>query len=159
MKTNVRIQAALDFAARKHAGQLRIGGAPYISHPKAVAEIVHSWNCGEAYIIAALFHDLLEDTDAREDEILALGGAEVLKAVQLLTKRSGYIMSEYIADIRSNPIARVVKAADRLHNLRCAADAPEAFRRKYIRESRDWYMDFCPEIPQAVAALEASLDE
>ena len=89
-----RINAAEKFAAEKHKGQTRIGGDPYISHPMAVAQIIKEQGYGTDYQIAALFHDLLEDTDASEDEIRQLGGSEVLEAVRLLTKQPGYIMSE-----------------------------------------------------------------
>ena len=78
------------------------------------------------YQLTALFHDLLEDTDATEEEIFDLGGARVLEAVRLLTKQEGYVMAEYVAGIRTNPIAFVVKAADRLHNLRTAFCTDEA---------------------------------
>lgn len=154
-----RINAAEKFAAEKHKGQTRIGGDPYISHPMAVAQIIKEQGYGTDYQIAALFHDLLEDTDASEDEIRQLGGSEVLEAVRLLTKQPGYIMSEYVEGILSNPIARAVKAADRLHNLRSALVADEDFRRKYILETVDWYLDFSPEIPHAVKQLVNSLEK
>ena len=157
MTDRQRYEKALAFAAHKHEGQYRIGGDPYITHPVAVAELVAQWGYDLTYQITALFHDLLEDTDAAAEEIEALGGPEVLAAVELLTKQKGYVMAHYIAAIRANPIARVVKAADRLHNLRCAVVADDAFKRKYIRESREWYMDFSPEIPQAVRHLEQLL--
>ena len=56
-------------------------------------------------------------------------------------------------------MARVVKAADRLHNLRCAVVAPEAFRRRYVEESTQWYLDFAPEIVTAVRELAETLGE
>lgn len=154
---NDGIKAALAYAESMHAGQTRIGGDPYITHPVAVSEIVSQWGFGEEYQIAALFHDLLEDTHADPAEIERIGGADVLEAVRLLTKEEGYVMADYVSGIRANPIARMVKAADRLHNLRCAICADEAFRRRYIAETRQWYMDLCPEIPQALEALEKSL--
>ena len=153
-----RITAAEKFSAAIHKGQTRIGGEPYISHPIAVAQIVKDKGYGTDYQITALFHDLLEDTDASEDEIRQLGGPEVLEAVRLLTKHPGYIMSEYVQGILSNPIARAVKAADRLHNLRTAFVTDEAFKRKYIQETVDWYLEFSPEIPGAVRQLEDSLE-
>lgn len=159
MTQQQRYEAALAYATRMHAGQTRKGGAPYITHPIAVAEIIRAWGLGETYVLTALFHDLLEDTAATEAEITALGGDAVLAAVQLLTKRPGYVMAEYMAAIRANPVAKAVKAADRLHNLRCAPEADEAFRRRYVAESRAWYMDMSPEIPEAVAALEATLND
>ncbi len=154
-----RINAALDFATKKHEGQFRIGGEPYIVHPVAVAEMVASWGYGEDYQIAALFHDLLEDTDATEEELCALGGDDVLDAVKRLTKQKGYQMEQYISAVKEHPIAFAVKAADRLHNLRCATVASEDFKRRYILESLDWYLDFCPEIAVAVKDLARTLSK
>jgi guanine deaminase len=158
MNSSERFQAALEFATLKHAGQYRIGGLPYITHPRAVAEILREKGYGEDYQIAGLFHDLLEDTDAQETEIEMLGGREVLEAVRLVTKQKGYVMAEYISGIRKNPMATAVKAADRLHNLQCAVVADTEFKRKYILESIDWYLDFDTEIPKAVKALADTLD-
>ena len=159
MEFSERYNKAHSFAAKKHSGQFRIGGLPYITHPESVAEILRENGFDEDYQIAGLFHDLLEDTDAKESEIEELGGKAVLKAVKLLTKKKGYVMSEYVAAIKSNPIAFAVKAADRLHNLRCAVVADKDFKRRYILESIDWYLDFSPEIPKAVKALADTLDE
>ena len=91
-KEKSKYDKALAFAAQKHSGQTRIGGLPYITHPVAVSEIVKNQGFGEDYIITALFHDLLEDTDATENEIDELGGEKVLEAVKLLTKEDGYTM-------------------------------------------------------------------
>ena len=154
-----KYETALSFATRKHEGQTRRGGAPYITHPVAVAEMLKEQGYGEEYQIAGLFHDLLEDTDATEQEIAEIGGERVLTAVKLLTKQKGYDMAEYIRGIRANEIAFAVKAADRLHNLRSAVCASEKFRRRYVEESRKWYMDFSEEIPKAVEALEKTLTE
>ena len=151
--------AAYEFAAKKHEGQLRKGGEPYITHPAAVAEILREQGMDEEYLITALFHDLLEDTDATEQEIKAIGGERVLRAVKLLTKKEGYVMSEYISGIKSDPIAYAVKGADRLHNLRSAFAADTEFRRKYINESIEWFLEFRPEIPEAVKALCESIGE
>ena len=81
MTDEERYDNALRFAAEKHKGQFRIGGAEYITHPMAVAEIVRQNGYGIDVQIAALFHDLLEDTDATENEILALSNENVLEAV------------------------------------------------------------------------------
>lgn len=148
---------ALEYATKKHAGQFRIGGLPYISHPVAVADILRDKGYGTEYQITALFHDLLEDTDATEEEILAIGNDEILEAVKLLTKRRGYDMAEYISGIKSNPMAMAVKSADRLHNLRCAVAADNDFKIHYAEESKKWYLDFDGEIAEAVRKLEESL--
>ncbi len=152
-----RYQQALAFAAEKHRGQTRIGGLAYITHPVAVAEIIQQQGYGIDYRITALFHDLLEDTDATRTEIEQIGGAQVLRAVVLLTKTENYVMSEYVAGIRSNPIAFAVKAADRLHNLRCALCTDDEFKRRYVLETIDWYLDFSDQIPNAVKALARSM--
>ena len=152
------LQLAYEFAKRKHKGQKRIGGDDYITHPVAVCEIVKSKGLDESYQITALFHDLLEDTDATEAEILKYGSPEILEAVKLLTKQKGYDMAEYIGAIKANPIAFAVKAADRLHNLRCALVTDAEFKRKYILETVDWYLGFSPEIKKAVKTLAESLD-
>ena len=158
MELSDRYHKALAFATEKHQGQYRIGGLPYITHPMAVAEFLREDGYSEDYQIAGLFHDLLEDTDATEQEIEALGGKEVLKAVKLVTKQKGYVMADYIAAIKTNPMAFAVKAADRLHNLQSAIVADTDFKRRYILESIDWYLDFSSKIPKAVKALTETLD-
>ena len=158
MTDEERYYNALRFAAEKHKGQFRIGGAEYITHPMAVAEIVKRQGYGIDIQITALFHDLLEDTDATASDILKFGNEELLKAVKLLTKQKGYDMADYVARIRPNKTPFPVKAADRLHNLRCALVTDTEFKRKYIFETVDWYLNFSPEIPKAVKALAQSLD-
>jgi (p)ppGpp synthase/HD superfamily hydrolase len=158
MCTSDKIKKALEFATQKHKGQKRIGGNDYISHPIAVYEMVKNQGYGEDYQITALFHDLLEDTDATEEEILFYGNQNVLTAVKLLTKEKGYDMKNYIGAIKANPIAFAVKGADRLHNLQCALVTSAEFKRKYILETVDWYSDFSKEIKSAVKTLAESLD-
>ena len=152
-----KLKRALIFATEKHRGQKRIGGGDYIAHPIAVCEIVKNQGYGEDYQITALFHDLLEDTTATEDEILFYGNQEILTAVKLLTKQKGYDMAEYICAIKNNKIAFVVKSADRLHNLQSALVTDVDFKRKYILETIDWYLDFSLDIKKAVKKLAESL--
>lgn len=159
MTDEERYEQALRFAKEKHKGQYRIGGAEYITHPMAVADIVRQNGGDTDAQIAALFHDLLEDTDATEEELLRYGNENILTAVKLLTKQKGYRMEDYVAGIRSHQMAFSVKAADRLHNLRCALCTDTDFKRKYILETVDWYLDFSPEIPKAVKELAESLEE
>ena len=162
----------------RSAGQIRIfflkgGGFWTIDNYKIAAYSALYWRAGSrrkeyerkrpydfsgvSGTAAGLFHDLLEDTDATEEEILSLGGEQVLRCVKALTKTHGYVMAEYVAAIKADPMARRVKAADRLHNLRCALVAGEDFKRKYVLETVDWYLDLCPEIPAAVKALAESM--
>ena len=158
MCTSDKVKRAIEFATQKHKGQKRIGGKDYITHPIAVCEMVKKQGYGEEYQIAALFHDLLEDTNATEEEILFYGNQNILTAVKLLTKEKGYDMKTYIDGIKANPIAFAVKSADRLHNLQCALVTSTEFKRKYILETVDWYLDFSKEIKIAVKTLADSLD-
>lgn len=159
MTDEEKYQKALEFATAKHDGQYRKGGEPYIIHPITVAQYVKDKGFGIDYQITALFHDLLEDTDATEEEILSYGNKEILEAVKLLTKQKGYDMAEYVAKIKQNDMAFQVKAADRLHNLRSAFVTSTEFKRKYILETVDWYLGFSNEIKIAVKELAQSLDE
>ena len=158
MPYSEKVEKALSFATEKHKGQKRIGGSDYITHPIAVCEKVKDLGYGEDYQITALFHDLLEDTNATEKEILSYGNDKILSAVKLLTKQKGYDMQEYIESIKNNEISFVVKGADRLHNLECALVTDVEFKRKYLLETVDWYLDFSPEIKKAVKRLAESLD-
>ena len=153
-----RVLRALNFATEKHKGQKRIGGDDYIMHPIAVCEMVKAKGYGEDYQITALFHDLLEDTNATEKEILEYGNQDILNAVKLLTKEKGGDMQKYICQIKNNEIAFVVKGADRVHNLQCALVTSVEFKRKYILETVDWYLDFSKEIKTAVKKLAQSLE-
>lgn len=133
------IRAVL-YTAEKHKGQTRIGGKPYITHPMAVARILEEKGFTTPYIIAGLFHDLKEDTDATDEEIIFYGNEEVLATVNLLTKRKGYVMQDYITELAQDVGAKMVKLADRLHNLLSATVASESFRKRYIQETEEYYV-------------------
>ena len=80
------IQKAYEYAEKKHAGQLRKSGEPYIIHPLAVAEIVAEIGLDTDAIVASLLHDCLEDTDASYEEISRLFGQTVAELVEGVTK-------------------------------------------------------------------------
>lgn len=159
MENSESIERALAFATEKHKGQKRIGGEDYITHPIAVCEMVKEQGYNQTYQITALFHDLLEDTSTTEEEILKLGSREILNAVKILTKPKNYDMEKYVGAIKNNEIAFVVKAADRLHNLQSAFSTNATFKRKYILETVNWYLDFSLEIKKEVKKLAESLEE
>ena len=158
MTDSEKISRAVQFATKKHNGQKRIGGEEYITHPITVCEMVKGQGYGIDYQLTALFHDLLEDTDTTEEEILMFSNKKVLTAVKLLTKEKCYDIKNYIERVKSNEIAFVVKCADRLHNLQSALVADEKFKRKYILETAKWYLDFSLDIKKAVKQLAESLD-
>lgn len=152
-----RIKLAHEYAKKMHEGQTRRGGEPYIIHPEAVAKELASRGYGANYVIAALFHDLLEDTSATEAEILRLGGEDVLTAVKLLTKPRDLNMASYVAAIKQNPIAFAVKGFDRLNNVQTAVTTDEQFKKRYLIDTERWYLDFLPEIKIAAENLKNSI--
>lgn len=157
-------EKALEFTAKKHAGQKRKGGEDYIVHPYAVSQILKERGFDKEYIFAGLFHDLLEDTDATEEEILALSNYDVLEAVKILTKTDGYVMDEYITNVFRNKIASVVKQVDRLDNLRSGVACEKDWKIKYVKETEKYYYplirgrEFEDEIIEATNVLAHSVD-
>ena len=130
----------VEYIKKKHNGQKRMQGTPYYMHPLQVAKILKDKGFSEDYQIVGLLHDLLEDTDTTYNEILKLSNKTIADAVKLLTKEDGYIMKEYIERIQNNEIAKMVKLADRLHNISETHLASEEFKQKYIKETVEWYL-------------------
>lgn len=135
------IEKAIEFMKQKHRGQKRKQGTPYHTHPLAVAKLLKDKGFSIEYQIAGLFHDLIEDTDCTYEEIISFSNEEVLEAVRLVSKEAGYVMAEYIGNIKQNDMARMVKLADRIHNLSESPMANRKFQAKYIKETQDWYVD------------------
>lgn len=130
----------IEYIQEKHKGQKRKQGTPYYLHPIAVSNLLKEKGFPMDYQIVGLFHDLLEDTDTTYNEILKLSNKTIADAVKLLTKEDGYIMKEYIERIQNNEIAKMVKLADRLHNISETHLASEEFKQKYIKETVEWYL-------------------
>lgn len=105
---------AMSIAQRAHKGQKRRCGRPYISHPKAVADLVE----GESLKCVAWLHDALEDHGV-DREFLEKSGLklEIINAVCALTRSDTIGYSEYIDGVCSDALARDVKIADIMHNL------------------------------------------
>lgn len=131
----------LEYIKIKHKGQKRKQGQEYFHHPVAVSLILKGKGFSEDYQIAALFHDLLEDTDATDEEIIELSSKNILEVVKLLTKEEDYIMTNYMERIKKNEISRAVKLADRIHNLMDSIFATSDFRKKYVVETEEHYYD------------------
>lgn len=131
----------IEFIKNKHGEQKRIQGTPYYLHPLEVSKILKQKGFSESYQIAGLFHDLLEDTDTTYEEILKISNVEIAEAVRLVTKEDGYIMSEYIKRIMKNDMARMVKIADRIHNLLEGHFCSIKFQKRYIKETEKWFID------------------
>ena len=127
----------IEFIKKKHNGQTRIQGTPYYMHPLEVSSILDQKGFPKDYQIAGLFHDLLEDTDTTYEELVKISNKEIANAVKLVTKEKGYVMSEYMNRIKQNDMARMVKLADRLHNLSETHLASLKFKERYIKETEE----------------------
>src|SRR5438552_16336161 len=121
-------------ARRYHAGQLDRVGAPSIGHPRAVAGLLAG--CPEAWRAAAWLHDVLEHSGATAAELAAAGvPAEVVRLVEVLTRRPGEDYLAFIGRVCADPAAVRVKIADALHNLDPSRDfgPPPHKRARYHR--------------------------
>ena len=101
-------------ACHAHCGQVDKGGNPYIVHPCVLAAQMPT----EELAAVALLHDVLEDSDVTEADLIAQGiPGDVVQAVSLLTHQPWMSYLDYIRDIRKNPAAVTVKKADLVHNM------------------------------------------
>ena len=105
---------ALKLCFDSHKDQVDKTGLPYVFHPFHLAEQMKD----EYTTVCALLHDVAEDTDTTVEDIRAMGfPGEVCDALKLLTHDVAAVpYMDYVADIKSNPIARAVKIADLRHN-------------------------------------------
>ena len=144
------IQRAYIFAATAHAGQTRLSGEPYLSHPLAVANILAEMGFDEPTIAAGLLHDTVEDTGVDIDTIAENFGDETADIVDGVTKISRIPFDSkeeaQAENIRKMILAMshdmrviMVKLADRLHNM-STLDFQKAYKQKRIaQETMDIY--------------------
>jgi GTP diphosphokinase / guanosine-3',5'-bis(diphosphate) 3'-diphosphatase len=108
------LERAIAIAAEGHAGQLDKAGQPYILHPIRVMLRVS----GTSERIAAILHDVVEDTPVTLDQLAAERfSREVVDAVDALTKRAGENRIDAAKRAAANPVARAVKLADNAENM------------------------------------------
>lgn len=106
--------AAAAFAVRAHDGQVRTGTLfPYVTHPLGVAHILRELYDDEILEAAGYLHDVVEDTDVTEDDILGRFGPDVTFLVMAVTRRQGWSLEQYAY---SKDVMRL-KAADVLDNV------------------------------------------
>jgi guanosine-3',5'-bis(diphosphate) 3'-pyrophosphohydrolase len=149
-KDVARLADAYRFSEAAHAGQTRQSGDPYISHPLAVAEILADWHLDGQTLMAALLHDVTEDTSVTKDEISDTFGrpvAELVDGVSKLDKIEFQSAEDAQAEnFRKMLLAMardvrvmLIKLADRLHNMRTLGAVPPAKRRRVARETMEIY--------------------
>jgi len=152
------IMSAVKMAERAHRGQQRRSGDPYLSHCLAVAEIVHHLNLDHEAVVAAVLHDVVEDSGITLDELQASFGTPVARLVSGVTKMGR------ISEIRGNAAGEqrdnagqaenirklllamaedvrvvIIKLADRLHNMRTLGFLDENQQIRIARETLDIY--------------------
>lgn len=141
-----QIKKAFEFANEAHKGVRRRSGEPYIMHPLAVAKIAtKEIGLGTTSVVAALLHDVVEDTDYTVEDIANLFGKKVASIVDGLTKISGVMGSDtsqqaesfrkMILTLADDVRVILIKIADRLHNMRTLASMPEHKQVKIASET------------------------
>ena len=109
---------AIALAEFAHRGQVDKAAHPYIDHPKRVLATVQARGVAPYVQIAAVLHDVVEDTPFSDDILLRLGiTPAAVHLVDLLTRREGVLPDEYYAKIAANPDAVIIKEADIHDNL------------------------------------------
>lgn len=125
---------ALEFAREKHKGQKRLDGEDYINHPYRVFEYVGDDD--EELACVAILHDVLEDTDTTEQELLSIFPDEVVEAVKIVTRDEKDNYEYFIDSIRrsGNSNAIHVKIGDIKDNLSTIENIPDLDKRKRLKE-------------------------
>jgi len=144
------IYSAYLVGAEAHDGQVRLSGEPYISHPVAVARILAEMRMDSKSIVAAILHDVIEDTPTLKEHLAEQFGEEVAELVDGVSKLTQIdfrskaeaqaenfrkMMLAMVKDIR----VIIIKLADRLHNMRTLDAMRPDKRRRIALETMDIY--------------------
>ena len=145
-----RVRVACDFAADAHAGVQRRSGEPYVFHPVAVATLLARVQFDYETIMAAILHDVLEDTHHSKTDLAERFGTEIAELVDGVSKLTQINFSSKVEAQAENfrkmflAMARdirviMVKLADRLHNMQTLDALPPPKRRRIARETLEIY--------------------
>ena len=144
------VKKAFQYADSAHLGQYRQSGEPYITHPLAVAELCASWRLDAPSIMAALLHDVIEDTGSTREELVQIFGGKVAELVEGLTKLDKLEFQSH-AEAQAESFRKMfmamardvrvilVKLADRLHNMRTLDAMALAKRKRVALETSEIY--------------------
>lgn len=144
------LEKAYEVAKKAHEGQFRFSGEPYIIHPLAVAKILYDLGMDCESMVAALLHDVVEDTDLTKDDIKNTFGEDVANLVEGVTKLGKvpiFTKEEQQAEnVRKMLMAMsqdirviIIKLADRIHNMRTLAFMKPHKRREKAQETLEIY--------------------
>jgi RelA/SpoT family (p)ppGpp synthetase len=147
------LSRAFNTARQAHHGQMRASGEPYIGHCLATAHILADLRMDTPTIVAALLHDVVEDTPFTQEQLEAQFGSEIAKLVDGVTKLgqidqlSGMSERNIMEDARAESLRKMflamvddvrvvlIKLADRLHNMRTLGSLREDKRKRIARET------------------------
>ena len=156
------------FGAEAHEGQIRVSGEPYIYHPIAAARILAELRLDHKSIIAAILHDVIEDTPTLKEQIASDFGSDVAELVDGVSKLT-QIEFESSAEAQAENFRKMilamvrdirvilVKLADRLHNMRTLSVMRPDKRRRIARETLDIYAPIANRL--GINALRVELEE
>ncbi len=143
------VQLAYDFAEKAHRGQFRKSGEPYIIHPVATAMILAHMRIDPIIIVAALLHDVPEDTSVTIEEVEKNFGPDIAGMIRRITKLGKLKyrgVERYIENLRKMFVAMaedirvmIIKFADRVHNLSTLDSLPPKKRYRIALESLEIY--------------------
>ena len=144
------VERALRFSASAHRGQKRMSGEDFVSHTIAVALILAEQLLDSTTIVAALLHDVVEDSDVRMEDIAREFGPEVAGIVDGLTKISSLTFHssaeeqvenyrKLLLSIAKDARVIIIKLGDRLHNMRTLEHLPPERRARIALETREIY--------------------
>lgn len=145
-----KIEEAYRFANDAHHGQMRLSGEPYVSHPITVAGILVELGMDSDSIVAALLHDVVEDTGVSKEDVAQKFGDDVALLVDGVTKLGQIPLStkkqQQAENVRKMFLAMsqdirviIIKLADRLHNMRTMEFQKEQKRRDKSLETMEVY--------------------
>ena len=146
----IQVKKAFQFSDAAHLGQYRHSGEPYITHPVAVAELCATWRLDAPSIMAALLHDVIEDTGCTKADLVEKFGSKVAELVEGLTKLDKLEFQSH-AEAQAESFRKMfmamardvrvilVKLADRTHNMRTLDAVPMEKRRRVARETIEIY--------------------
>ncbi len=144
------VEKAYQFSKSAHEGQFRKSGEPYISHPVAVAKLLAKWHLDANALMAALLHDVVEDTPATKQEVGDLFGKPVAELVDGVSKldriefqTEAHAQAEnfrkmLLAMARDVRVI-LIKLADRLHNMRTLDSMVSEKRKRIAKETLEIY--------------------
>jgi guanosine-3',5'-bis(diphosphate) 3'-pyrophosphohydrolase len=161
------VRDAHTYASQAHQGQHRRTGHDYITHPTAVAQILANMNMDHQSLMAALLHDVIEDSETSRAYLGEIFGSSVADIVDGVSKLSKIFASrdeaqaenfQKMAMAMAKDIRVImVKMADRLHNMRTIGVMSDAQRKRIARETLDFYAPIANRL--GVQTIKSELEE